>query len=574
MKRFNYILGMVLSAMLLFTGCMKEDIDELRKQQEENASRIAALEAWQATVNGNITSLQQLVSALENADYVTSVTQFTTPAPGGYRITFSKTGEATIWNGAKGDTGEQGQQGNTGAAGHSPAIGVKESPVGSGDYYWTVDGEFIESGGSKMPVTGEKGADGTTPTITIGANGNWVINGNDTGVKATGNDGIAPVINISTSGNWTINGIDSGVKAIGVPGQDGKTPKVAVGLDGYWYISADGTATGNPTAGDYTGWTKSVKATGDKGDAIFAANGVDNSNANYVEFTLADGTTKIQVPKYKSIAISFAQPDIFAAGEAKTIAYGSTGTTAPTNVRVIDVPTGWKISVNTTAKTFTVTAPATVTVDNFEGEATILVLDNNSVAAVHELKVRAAGFYRVGDYYPDPCAVYESGTLVSGTAAVGVVFWLNNQSVGDHPYDKVNANGKIVGLYERTSSFLDASCIAWVTDYGTTYNAGTGWYIPAYGAKDYYNLYCAYNGMNYETWDTGKPNDISKNYTERAWFRKKITDAGGDNITDSWYWVSHVNPTGNAYCLHFNSGNVELAGYSLASYKTRAIKSF
>lgn len=182
--------------------------------------------------------------------------------------------------------------------------------------------------------------------------------------------------------------------------------------------------------------------------------------------------------------------------------------------------------------------------------------------------------YKVGDYYPDPTAIYQNGVLIKGTAAIGVVFWLDNQKVGDHPYDKVSEHGKIVGLYERAASNLDAACMAWITDYGTTYNAGTGWYIPVYGEKDYYNLYCAYNGMNYETWDTGKPNDISKNSTERAWFRKKIIDAGGDKITDSWYWVSLVNPTGNAYRLHFNSGNVEMSGYYTSSNKTRAIKTF
>lgn len=182
--------------------------------------------------------------------------------------------------------------------------------------------------------------------------------------------------------------------------------------------------------------------------------------------------------------------------------------------------------------------------------------------------------YKVGDYYPDPTAIYQNGTLISGTAAVGVVFWLDNQDVGDHPYDKASEHGKIVGLYERAASNLDAACMAWITSYGTTYNAGNGWYMPAFGDKDYYYLYCAYNGMTYETWNTGKPNDISKNYTERTWFRKKITDAGGDNITDSWYWVSYRDAIGNAYRLHFNSGNVELSGFDLSSNKARAIKSF
>lgn len=179
--------------------------------------------------------------------------------------------------------------------------------------------------------------------------------------------------------------------------------------------------------------------------------------------------------------------------------------------------------------------------------------------------------YKVGDYYPDPTAIYQNGVLINGTAAVGVVFWLSNQNVGDHPYDKVSDHGKIVGLYERVAANLYEP---WATNYGTTYNAGTGWYMPAYRANDYDALYCAYNGMVYETWDTGKPNDISKNYTERTWFRKKITDAGGDNITDSWYWVSSRDATGNAYRLHFNSGNVEISGFNLTSNKTRAIKAF
>ena len=35
-------------------------------------------------------------------------------------------------------------------------------------------------------LKGEDGKDGTTPEITIGSNGNWYINGEDTGIKAPG----------------------------------------------------------------------------------------------------------------------------------------------------------------------------------------------------------------------------------------------------------------------------------------------------------------------------------------------------------------------------------------------------
>lgn len=236
MKTTKYILGIMMSAALLFTGCMKKDIDELRKQQAENAAHntISALEEWQKVVNVNITTLQRFVAALQGNDYVTGVTSFDIPAPGGYRITFGKSGEVTIWNRAKGDGGA------------APAIGVKQDT--DGKYYWTLDGEFIEASGRKMPVAGD-------------------------------------------------------------PGETGATPKVAIGSDNYWYVSADGTAVGTPPG---AGWTNTdVKATGDQGDAIFAADGVDDTNDDYVIFTLADGTTKITLPKYVASLVSFESYDLF-----------------------------------------------------------------------------------------------------------------------------------------------------------------------------------------------------------------------------------------------------------------------
>lgn len=185
--------------------------------------------------------------------------------------------------------------------------------------------------------------------------------------------------------------------------------------------------------------------------------------------------------------------------------------------------------------------------------------------------------YKVGDYYPDPTAIYQNGVLVSGTPAVGVVFWLDNQVVGDYPYDKVSEHGKIVGLHEQAQNALDET---WATNYGVTYNAGTGWYMPLRADMDY--LYCAYNGMNYETWGQGYPSDRNQNYSLRAWFMAKITDAGGGNITGSWYYGSprsddwgNPNPGGAyTYFIYLNSGNKSFAMWSSNSAKIRAIKNF
>ncbi|WP_085537512.1 PL29 family lyase N-terminal domain-containing protein [Massilibacteroides vaginae] len=535
MKTVNSILGIILSLTFLLSGCMKDDIDELRRQQAESDERLTALEDWQKSTNSQIASLQGLVNALENNDYVTGVSPVKEDGVEiAYTISFSKSSPITIYHGKKGEKGDAGKDAQ------APSIGIAKHT--DSKYYWTLDGQWLlDESGKKIPVTGDKGDKGD-------------------------------------QGNQGATG------STGAQGQNGVPPKVAIGSDNYWYISTNGTATGIPPA---IGWTSTgVKATGakgdigpvgptgpqgDQGDAIFAADGIDLTNEDYVIFTLADGVTTIKLPKYKSIGISFDQPGIFAAGTTQTINYTSTGTTEPTNIRIVDVPVGWKVTVNSTQKTFTVVAPTTIAADNFEGEPTVLIGIDNEVVAMYGLKIRAEGFYRVGDYYPDPMAIYENGVLKSGTVAVGVVFLLDNHSAGDYPYSKVSRHGKMVGLYERVVGTLDET---WATDYGITYNAAAGWYMPAYGANDYDALYCAYNGMTYETWNIGKPNDISKNYTERTWFRTKITDAGGDNITDSWYWVSSRDAIGNAYRLHFNSGNVEISGFNLSSNKTRAIKTF
>lgn len=74
-------------------------------------------------------------------------------------------------------------------------------------------------------LSGADGENGVTPNI--GDNGNWWINGEDTGIPAQGKDGQdgqdgeMPNITIGLNGNWYINGEDTGVPAKGQDGQDG-----------------------------------------------------------------------------------------------------------------------------------------------------------------------------------------------------------------------------------------------------------------------------------------------------------------------------------------------------------------
>ncbi len=64
---------------------------------------------------------------------------------------------------------------------------------------------------------------GKTPVLTLGDNGNWWVDGIDTGIKSQGKDGengITPEIKI-LDGYWYINGNNTGVKAEGIDGQNG-----------------------------------------------------------------------------------------------------------------------------------------------------------------------------------------------------------------------------------------------------------------------------------------------------------------------------------------------------------------
>lgn len=309
------VCSMVCACMFGLSSCGDDyDDSELRGDIESLEDRISVLEEWQKSVNTDIRSLQSLVAALENKDYVTAVTPLEDGT--GYVISFLKSGNITIKHGERGEQGEKGEDGTT------PVISVKQDT--DGKYYWTVNGEWLLNSGNKIPVTGEKGdkgdkgdigtagGDGLTPYI--GDNGNWWIGTTDTGVKAQGNtgtDGQTP--HIGDNGNWWIGTTDTGVKAQGDKGADAIAPQVRINTDtNEWEISTDNgttwTSTGVKATGN-KGNTGATGAQGEKGDSMFSS--IDNSNEAYVELTLADGVTKIKLPKYAAFSIAFESDEVF-----------------------------------------------------------------------------------------------------------------------------------------------------------------------------------------------------------------------------------------------------------------------
>lgn len=153
-----------------------------------------------------------------------------------------------------GENGEQGIQGEPGRDGHTPEVKIGENGN------WIIDGVDTEisakgvqgetgNGIEKIELTDTKEnvdtytiffTDGTTTTFTVtnGVDGEQGIQGEP------GKDGHTPTIEIGENGNRIIDGVDSKIKAEGKDGLDGNTilngtnnPTNDLGKDGDFYIN-------------------------------------------------------------------------------------------------------------------------------------------------------------------------------------------------------------------------------------------------------------------------------------------------------------------------------------------------
>ena len=231
-----------LTVLFLIPGCNEGyDDSELTGRVENLENKVQKLEEQ---MNSNISSLQSIMEALENNDYITSITPIMEDGKEiGYTISFKKGNPITIYHGQNGQNGQDGKPGEDGQDGYTPQIGVKQDT--DGIYYWTLDGEWMtDESGNKIKAQGIDGKDGQD-----------------------GQDGKP-----------------------GEDGQDGITPQFKIEND-YWWVSYDDGITwkkiGQATVGDVTSIFKSV-----------------TKNDKEVIFTLNDDTT-IVIPIAQKIEISF-----------------------------------------------------------------------------------------------------------------------------------------------------------------------------------------------------------------------------------------------------------------------------
>ena len=156
MKKLTlYLLAAI---MTIAVGCEKFDDSAIWDKLNSFESRLVALEQLCSQMNTNISSLQSVVTALQNNDYVTNIAPINEGDKIiGYTITFSKSGSITIYHG---------KDGTNGIDGVTPKIGVKKA--NDEIYYWTINGDWLlDDDGNKIKAEGATSKDGITPKLKI-----------------------------------------------------------------------------------------------------------------------------------------------------------------------------------------------------------------------------------------------------------------------------------------------------------------------------------------------------------------------------------------------------------------------
>ena len=419
------------------TSC-KYDDSELWNEVRDHESRIAQLESLCSQMNTNISSLQTIVAALQDNDYVTSITPVTSGGETiGYTINFSKSGPVTIYHGNDGKDGIDGTNGTDGQDGHTPIIGVRQSS--DGNYYWTLDGNWLlDDDGNKIKANGTDGKDGVDGEDgKDGEDGQDGENGKDgaDGQDGTdGKDGITPQLKIEnrywyisynegetwtqlgsavgdstpqlgirqdTDGMyyWTVNGEwlldDSGNKvrangrdgqngndgSDGLDGKDGITPQLKIEV-GYWFISYDN---GNS-------WDQLGKATGENGND--GKDGIDGDSMfskvtydeEFVYLVLADNVTTLIIPRRSNdFDLQFVGDNNLVCSSGETVSVSYTLTYGNENTEVAAIPHGgWEAKVEKTSNTsgtIIVTAPNPMK----DGEVIVLASDGQGKTIMKKL---------------------------------------------------------------------------------------------------------------------------------------------------------------------------------------------
>lgn len=396
----------IISLLCLFSSCVTENINTVLSTHELHEIRLRKLKDFCAKINEEILAIKLIINAdWGETDYITDL-QATSE---GYRITFAKGGNVTIYNGLKGDTGNKGENGQDGIDGtngengvdgsnglNAPIIGVQKHT--DDIYYWTttINGTttwLLGEDGEKLAVNGVKG---------------------DTGAAGKpgepGIDGTLPQLSVDADGYWTINNIrllhnGQPVPATGPQGTQGDPGK-------------DQTETG--AGGDLL-----VKEVLPKTDSVI--------------FILTSNNLRFAVPRPSPVTlqINSITNGSFYFGQTLTIDFTCTGVTEVTAI----VPTGWNAITDFAARKVIVSAPSENDLyGDREGELTLISGNPQGYSITANLKVYAVKAYQVTNWNFTDSRVYHvlnpQGTKIAEVCTEYIPGYSETQqAIVVYPYD-------------------------------------------------------------------------------------------------------------------------------------------
>ncbi|MBQ8437698.1 MAG: DUF4465 domain-containing protein [Alistipes sp.] len=507
MKKIFMLLAVAIVGISM-TGCY--DDDELWNEMEQIKDRVTTLEEAVIKTNEDIVALQTIINALQKNIYVTSVT----PTANGYTIQFSDGTTAEIKNGKDGANGA-----------NAPVISVKQDA--DGNYYWTMDGEWLLVDGERVRANGIDGEDG--------ANGENGIDGKDAIAPQVRINDATKEWEISTDGGqtWT----STGVVAEGKDGENG----------------ANGSA-------------------GAAGDSLFKD--IDTSNPDYVVITLADGT-EFRLARYDESAPLFII-------DAPAVAEVEWGKSVEFMVEVanvadymINTPEGWR--ANYSENILKVTAPEKDLCHfNKEGVIAIMIVSEAGKSDIVKLNVMAGEWVEEDDIriltFEDSDAKFSAYELYGGAS---IKKW--SDLVDDSQYGGsltyTNYSSDTYWWYDEGNTELFHSF--------TTPYWGGGHVISNYVLADYENLPDGYYGW----YEVQMSNPIgghngSKNFAVHNgysdFFNSQLYDAslkgfefadGKERIVECMY-VTNTNYVLNSLTFGdgFNSAATENTYFKIVAY--------
>ena len=339
MRKFSSLL--VCAILLMGTTQCDDSHSDLWDAIDDVNSRVDALEAKTKQINNELAALQTIVNALQQNLYIKSFDKTQV----GYRFIMSDGSEMHIYHGNDGTNGKDGV--------NAPMISLKQDT--DGNYYWTIDNDWLKVNGQKVRANGIDGING--------ADGKDGLDGKDGIDGENGQDGKdavapeAPQIRINeTTKEWEISNdggktwTSTGVVAEGRDGKNGeKGDKGENGHDG------------------------EMGEAGKNGDSLFSEVNIEEE---YVEFVLVNGT-RFKVTKY-ALIFRITDEEGYDLSEKKDAEVFDPAQAIVYKVEAnriesceITCPKGWSAVYDASKGEVQITAPTTVTNTKNEASGTV-----------------------------------------------------------------------------------------------------------------------------------------------------------------------------------------------------------